>query len=209
MTVSPEAFRRQMEQVAGGERAVSLKGWVEALREKRRSLGRPVMVTFDDGYLNTYTEAFPVLRRLRMPATLFVATDWVGRRGSLQWEHLREMASQGWTIGSHTKSHAYLPELSPSKREEEIAESKQILEDRLQRPVTLFSYPVGGYTEEIMDAVQRAGYHAACTTNRGNPLLFHLYRLTRIKMTEVSHPWVVWAKTSGYYEHFKRGKPSH
>ena len=119
------------------------------------------------------------------------------------------MADHGWTIGSHTRSHAYLPDLSPSEWKEEIVGSKKVLEEKLKRPVTFFSYPVGGFTEEIMACVVSAGYLAACTTNRGNTRSFHPYRLTRIKMTNESHPLVVWAKTSGFYEHFRREKQSH
>ena len=206
ITVSPHAFGRQMEQLAqGGKRVVSLETWLEAGRQ----FWRPVAITFDDGGLDTYTEAFPVLQRYRLPAAVFVVTDWVDRPGFLRWGHLREMATAGWTIGSHTKSHSYLPDLPSSKWEEEIRGSKEILEDKLQRPVNLFSYPVGGYTEEIMACVRRAGYRAACTTNRGDFFSFDPYRLTRIKMTEASHPFVVWVKASGHYEHFKRSKPSH
>jgi len=210
VTVSPGAFERQIVRlVQGGERVVPFERWVGAFRGEGGIPRRPVIITFDDGYLDTYTEAFPVLRRHRIPATLFIATDWVGRTGYLNWDHLREMAQEGWTIGSHTRSHAYLPDLSRLKWEGEIRGSKEILEEKLQRAVTLFSYPVGGFTEESMAYVQKAGYRAACTTNRGSFLSFHPYRLTRIKMTEATHPLVLWAKTSGYYERFKRAKPSH
>ena len=227
MTVSPRAFGRQIEQLAEEKRVAPLEEWVEADGEDKRRAWRPafgearpsrqrnwrtrrpVMITFDDGFLDVYTQAFPLLQRRRLPATLFMVTDWVGREGFVTWNHLREMAKAGWTIGSHTKSHEYLPDLSPSRWEEEIRGSKETLEDNLQRPVTLLSYPVGGYTQEIIARVRGAGYRAACTTNRGSSFAFHPYRLTRIKMTESSHRLVVWAKTSGYYEYFKRGKRSH
>ena len=208
MTISPRAFRRQIGQLAEEKRVASLEEWVEADGEDRRGR-RPVMVTFDDGGADVYTEAFPVLQRHHLPATLFMVTDWVERRGFLTWNQLREMTEAGWTIGSHTKSHPYLPDLSPSRWEEEIRGSKETLEEKLQRPVTLFSYPVGGYTEGVMACVKTAGYRAACTTNRGSPFSFNPYRLTRVKMTESCHPLVLWAKTSGYYEQFKRMKASH
>ena len=209
ITVSPRAFRRQAEQLVQTERVVSLGKWLETEGEDGQRIRRPVMVTFDDGDANIYTEAFPILQRYHLPATLFMVTDWAERPGFVTWSHLREMAKAGWTIGSHTKSHQYLPDLPPSRWEEEIRGSKETLEDKLQRPVTLFSYPVGGYTEEIIACVKSAGYQAACTTNRGSPLSFNPYRLTRIKMTESCHRLVLWVKTSGYYEHFKRTKASH
>jgi len=209
-TVSPAAFRRQIERLAEEGRVVSLEEWVRAMEKKEKGgPSRPLMLTFDDGYLDTYTEAFPVLQRHRLPATLFMVTDWVEKPGFVTWRQLREMARSGWTIGSHTKSHPYLPDLSRGRWEEELGGSKKILEDKLQSPVALLSYPVGGYTDEIIEAVRGAGYRAACTTNRAGSRLFHPYRLSRIKMTEASHPLVVWAKTSGYYEHYKRTKASH
>ena len=210
MTVSPTAFRRQVEHVARQkERVIPLDRWVEGILGEGDAVHQPLMITFDDGHLETFTEAFPVLHRHHLSATLFMVTDWIGRDGFLTWGQLQVLADAGWTIGSHTKSHPYLPELSVSKWEEEIRGSKEILEEGLKCPVTLFSYPIGGFTEEMIPYVERAGYRAACTTNRGPSRSLDRYRLTRIKMTESSHPFVLWAKTSGYYEHFKRPKPSH
>ena len=210
MTVSPDAFRRQIEQLVRPQRrVVSLESWIKTAREIDRHSRRPVVITFDDGSLDTYTEAFPILQRYQIPATLFMVTDWVGQSGFVNWDQLREMTAEGWTIGSHTKSHTYLPELPPSRWEAVVRGSKETLEDKLQRPVTFFSYPIGGYTEELMSCVQKTRYRAPCTPHRGNSFSFHPFRLSRIKMTEVSHPFVLWVKTSGYYEHFKRKKPSH
>ena len=89
---------------------------------------------------------------------------------------------------------------------EELVQSKQVIEERIGRPVTLLSYPVGGFTSQVQSAVQQAGYVAACTTNRASPRPgIDPYALRRIKVTERDgNPVLFWAKLSGYYDVFRR-----
>lgn len=191
------------------DRTASLEEIVSFLASEGTSLPKKVAVTFDDGYRDIYTHAFPILKQFCIPATIFLIAGWVGKKEFLSWEEVREMSQQGITFGSHTQNHLYLPSVSSRESlKEEIDDSKAFLEDRLGREIPFFSYPVGGFTEEVKETVRKAGYKAAFTTNRrekGN--LKDLYALTRIKMTESSGSFPVFqVKTSGYYEQFKRKK---
>ena len=87
-------------------------------------------------------------------------------------------------------------------------ESKRVIEERIGRPVTLFSYPVGGFTPRVQSAVAQAGYLAACTTNRASTHPgIDPYALRRIKITERDgNVMLFWAKVSGYYDLFRRLK---
>lgn len=209
VTLSGKAFARQMSLLKTEKRSLRLEELVSSLKSKSRPLPRKVAVTFDDGYQDFYTHAYPCLQECRIPATVFLVTAWIGKRGFLSWEMVREMSQKGVDFGSHTQNHPYLPEVTSRERlEEEIRGSKEILEDRLGKEVSLFSYPVGGFTEEVKEMVRKSGYMGAVTTNRGVPgKARDPYALSRIKMTESSTPsWIFRVKTSGYYEQFKRRK---
>ena len=167
---------------------------------------RSAAITFDDGYEETCTIAWPLLKRCGFPATVFVTPAEVGRPGFATWEQLRTTAAEGLTIGSHTMHHSYLPLVNSERLPEELVESKRLIEARVGRPVRLLSYPVGGFTPEVCALAQQAGYLAAVTTNRaasGNGA--HRFALRRIKMTERdTNTLLFFAKLSGYYDAFRQ-----
>ncbi len=208
LCVNPQSFKKQMDFISRyGYKVISLEELVNALSKKQTPPHNAVVITFDDGSEDIYRNAFVVLKKNRFPATVFVITDLVGKEEFLSWEQLRQMQGQGIDIASHTKTHSYLPGIADEQRLwSEIFESKKELENRIDRPINLFSYPIGGYNYKIIDFVKRAGYIAACTTNRGG---YHLkpdiFALRRIKMTEDSdNSIVMWIKLSGIYNLFRR-----
>jgi len=210
MTVSEQAFERQMRFLASTDQSIGLGELVELLRSGIRPLPRKIAVTFDDGYLDNSTKAFPLLKTHRIAATIFLVTEWIGKKKEcLSWEAVREMSQEGVTFGSHTQSHPDLSKItSGALLEKEIRGSKEILEDRLGKPVTLFSYPFGAFNDGVKRMAEEAGYEAAVTSNRAlDGRTDDLYALSRIKMTEAStSPFIFRVKTSGYYEQFKRKK---
>lgn len=197
LRVPPDRFAEQMEYLHDNEyRTISLFDLVSFLKEGGELPPRPVVITFDDGYLDNYLYAFPVLKKYGFTATIFVVASYVGKtnlfdvKAGLQpenplagWEQLKEMAAYGITIGSHTLDHPRLTRLSPEKAFREIKESREKIEKELGRPVLFFSYPYGSYNEEIVRMVEKSGYLAAVTTAQGtatpgsNP-----YTLKRIRV---------------------------
>jgi peptidoglycan/xylan/chitin deacetylase (PgdA/CDA1 family) len=143
---------------------------------------RTVALTFDDGYLDTYTTAFPILERLGFTATVFVVTGSVGgMTGSwgpaqpvplLTWRHAQEMASRGFSFQSHTRSHPALPACTDARLAEELSGSRAELEDRLGAPVDELAYPFGLYDRRTLALVARAGYRRGWAVGlaRGTPL---------------------------------------
>lgn len=137
----------------------------ERFRKDAASTRDLVAVTFDDGYRETYIHAFPVLQQFQIPATVYVATDYVDRQRELDfgeaprhgskarpltWAMLREMADTGLiTIGAHTHRHADLTRLSPTEVREEVARSRQTIEDRLGMKPRHFAYPWGVLTPDV------------------------------------------------------------
>jgi peptidoglycan/xylan/chitin deacetylase (PgdA/CDA1 family) len=157
------------------------------------------VVTFDDGNLDNFTNAFPILKKMNFPATIFMITQNIGKEGWLGAEDLRVLESSGVSIGSHTAHHAFLPDLKEEEIVSELRQSRNELEKILGHPVFLFSYPGGGVTTKAKELVAREGYHGAVTTNYGR-LHRDLYALKRIKITERDgNLFSFWAKLSGLY----------
>jgi peptidoglycan/xylan/chitin deacetylase (PgdA/CDA1 family) len=177
LAVSPEVFRRQMEQVLeSGATPVRL---AEVLDELEAPVeGRYVCVTFDDGYRDNVEHAEPVLRELGIPGTIFLPTAVPGGESSffwyddpppsLSWDEVAEVAAREVIdVQSHTRTHAWLPRLGDAEARGEIFGSKAELEERLGRPVTMLAYPAGLHGEREAALVQEAGYRAAVTTDPG------------------------------------------
>ncbi len=205
-TVSAAAFERQLIFLARHRyRVLSLDQLLDALDRGDR-LRRSAVITFDDGCEETYTVAWPLLKRYGVPATVFVTPGEIGRPGFATWPQVEAMANDGMTIGSHTMHHSYLPLVAEERLPEELVESKRLIEGHIQRPVHFISYPTGGFTARVQDVVEQAGYRAACTTNRAvSRAIIDRYALRRIKITERdAHPPLFWAKLSGYYDLFRR-----
>lgn len=206
-TVTPETFEWQLQFLQRHHyQVIDLGQFVEQRLHETSDQRRYVVITFDDGYAETFSVAAPLLRRFGCRAIVFVTPAEVGLPGFMTWEQLRAVTQAGITIGSHTMYHTYLPLISRDKVEHELVESKRTLEQRLGRPITWLSYPVGGYTPEVQAVAKTAGYQGACTTNRGvSKRADDLFALRRIKITERDrNPVAFWVKLSGYYDLFRR-----
>jgi peptidoglycan/xylan/chitin deacetylase (PgdA/CDA1 family) len=145
--------------------------------------GKAFVITFDDAYRSVREQALPVLAELGVPASLFVATEIVDRRGlmtemipipkawvgptedmrAMSWDEVRSLAAAGWEVGSHTCSHPFLTEVDGERLRLELERSKEICESQLQAPCISFAYPFGAYDDLAMEAVGRAGYRQAVT----------------------------------------------
>lgn len=206
-TVTPESFEAQLAFLARHRFTVmDLPDLIALLKRGGPIPRRTTSLTFDDGYAETCQIAAPRLRRFGFRATVFVTPKEVGQPDMMTWEQVRHVAEDGMTIGSHTLHHTYLPLASRAQVQEELEGSRRILEAQIGRPVTLLSYPVGGYTPEVQAAARRSGYTAACTTNRGCARLgYDLFALRRIKMTERDrYALSIRVKLSGYYDLFRQ-----
>ena len=183
-------------------KVISLDEYVKAVKSKGRNLPyKAVVVTFDDGYRDNFSYAYPLLKRYRMPSMIFVPTDFLGKDGYVTLDDIQVMMKHDISIGVHGKTHAYLPTVVLEDLYEETTGAKKDIEKMLGKPVSLFCYPIGGYSQAIKEEVEKAGYKAACTTNRSPSILnTDIYALNRIKMTNKdTYDLILWGKTSRVY----------
>ena len=129
---------------------------------------QPIIITFDDGWEDQYTLAFPILAKYHYGATFFVVTNYIGDRGFLSFDQLREMSNAGMEIGSHSRSHPHLGRIQDADvLRDEILGSKKTLEAKLSVPINEFAYPYGSYNAAAVAMVESAGYKAARASNFG------------------------------------------
>jgi peptidoglycan/xylan/chitin deacetylase (PgdA/CDA1 family) len=182
--VTPDQFRSHLS-------LLKLAGFVGTTLDFAMSHGhtdpisgkKVVAITFDDGYLDNYRHAMPILQEFGFHATIFCISRKVGGRSDwstdpvwsghplLGKDEMRLMTSMGFEIGSHTRTHADLSRLSPDQAQDEIVGSKDDLEDLLGTPVRSFCYPFGAYREETPSIVRSAGYFWGRSVRRRS--LFH------------------------------------
>ena len=175
---------------------ISLEELLERLRDGR-DLSNRVVITFDDGYLDNYRDAAPLLARHGLPACFFVVTEYMGSNSVpwwdkelgiesewMNWDQVRALRTQGFEVGAHTMNHVDLGVTIGDDAVSEIAQSKQRLERELGESVNYFSYPYGRrhqIAEENRVAVERAGF-SCCLSAFGGAVTagdspFHLNRI--------------------------------
>lgn len=131
---------------------------------------KPVCITFDDGYLDSYTIVYPLMKEYGFPWTLFLITDDVGKPyNRMTWDQLKEMAdSHTVTIANHTLSHPKLHNLATAKeKEKEIVEANEALKYHLGIDNAWLAYPYGDYDDQVVEICKKAGIKMAVTTDSG------------------------------------------
>lgn len=183
--ISPQGFERQLIALRQRNyRFVSLAEIVDDIRNRGMEDSKSVAVTFDDGWVDNYQFALPVLKRLSVPATFFVTSAHL-RNGPqdekrMSVAQLKELLAAGMSIGGHSRTHPDLTKLPPEQAREEIAGCKADLEQALGVPIQLFAYPGGAFNQNVARLTQGAGYTAACSvlgpSRNDTSSLFWLYR---------------------------------
>ncbi|MDY6349163.1 MAG: polysaccharide deacetylase family protein [Selenomonas sp.] len=171
LTVNTEQFEAQMKYLSeNGYTAITPADMLDAWENGTQLPEKPVIITFDDGYLDNYNHAFPVLEKYQLKATIFLISDYVNTYPNyLTWSAVQDMQQSGLIdFESHTLSHEELtkaPDLDEAKHQ--LTGSKQAIEWNLGKQVNFIAYPCGEYNDDIEQATKDAGYRAAFTVNYG------------------------------------------
>jgi len=139
---------------------------LDAYLTKKQDLPlRPVVITFDDGYRDTYEVAMPVLKQYGFRSVLFFPMGKDG--GRLSWDELREMKASGMDVASHSYNHRSMGDLSRTEQAEEIKSSKRVLDQQLNQNTRWFCYPNGSYGPETLELLKANGFTVAVTIEPG------------------------------------------
>jgi peptidoglycan/xylan/chitin deacetylase (PgdA/CDA1 family) len=199
--VTPRMFRFQMWFLKkSGFKVLSLTDLLASVAAGNRT-DNLVAITFDDGYRDFYENAYPILKQYAYPSTVYVVSELAGKFNTwdseneivskplMDWDMIREVSKQGVEIGSHSRSHPQLSTLSVEALQEELQGSKSALEKKLNTKVDHFCYPYGNLDPSVKEAVQKAGYRSAVTTQRGHVVeRFDSFLLPRIPIKLITNP---------------------
>ncbi len=163
-TVAPEQFTAQLDYLrTHGFETITFAQLVAFFEQGGPLPLHPVILTFDDGWLDDYTVAFPALRERGMVGTFFVATTYAqaGGKTLIGWSQIAEMDAAGMEFGGHTLNHADLKKVGRAEALRQLETSKLNLEQKLGHPTLAFSYPNGAADAGVMALVKQVGYRAA------------------------------------------------
>lgn len=205
---------------------VSLQKIVSCVGADKDNSQRTVAITFDDGYRDTFTNAFPILQKYGLPATVFVAAAFIGSeapfpwlgssptvspdaRYPMTWEEVIKLHDEGIEIGSHTYTHQFLPALSRERINQELRMSRQVIAGKTGvevRSLALpYSYPITHrrwptFKENLVAALEQNSYHYCCTMLRGHiNAASNPFTLPRMPVGKFDDVKLFSAKLSGCY----------
>ena len=171
LSVMPDDFREQMAWLkASGYETISLYHLVYALNIGRPPLPeRPIILTFDDGYLDNYENAFPILREYGFTGTFFILTDVTdrGEPGYMTWDMLHEMSQAGMSIEVHGREHIEMDNRDYDWLVFHLMGPAQTIEANLGYQPRFLSYVAGRYDESLISTAHQLGYWGAVTTRNG------------------------------------------
>ena len=160
---------------------------IEGLKDKINLKDRSVSITIDDAYLSVYTKAWPILKKLNLPFTLFISTDVIDNNFSnyMNWNQIRELVDNGVLVGNQTKSHPHLHRLSSKQILNEIEYSNKRFIKELGFKPKLFAYPYGEYDNKTIEIVKGSGFEAAFGQHSGVAHISSgIFELPRFAMNE-------------------------
>jgi peptidoglycan/xylan/chitin deacetylase (PgdA/CDA1 family) len=178
LLMSASAFEEQMRYLKReGYHVISLKQFLDFAALRQQLPRKTVVLTFDDGWRSFKEYAYPLLKELGFPATLFIYTDFIGARIALSWSEIKDLAQEGFDVEAHSKTHEDMRK-KPSESEEdynrrmqaELVQTLGIFQQRVGQTPKILAYPYGSHDDGVVKRVREAGYIAALDVRRqGNP----------------------------------------
>ena len=181
-SITVEHFERQLRFLyEQGYQCFSLSEYIQYSQQKINKKQKAFLITFDDGGVDFYNLAFPVLQKFGFSATMFLVMKYLENSNeehdprTLSWEQVDWLFKQGISFGSHTWTHPHLPSQPADHIRSELVKSKACLENRLGIEVLSIAYPYGESNKEVQKLVFETGYRVAFGVSRGEYSLSNLY----------------------------------
>ncbi len=173
--ITPELFEEHMTGIIErGYTPIQVSDYYNSTERGKELPENPIIITFDDGYLSNYEIAYPILKRLNIPATIFVVTSTVGAKPEdgavstphFSWEQAAEMQESGIIdIQSHSHTHKNMTAVSVAELQEELRISRYLIEKNLNKHCFGFAYPGGKYNDTTLKLARYAGYRMQILVN--------------------------------------------
>ncbi|HWR41049.1 MAG TPA: polysaccharide deacetylase family protein [Patescibacteria group bacterium] len=164
--ISRERFAEHMDFLQQRQyQPISLDQLYSYLQKGEKLPSRPVVITFDDGYRDTYEVVLPILKQHGFKSVLFLSVGEMEKR--LKWQEVREMKAAGMEIASHGVAHKDLTGMSREQQRQDIMQAKEILDRQLQQDTRYFCYPNGRYNQDTLEVLQAGGFLLAVTIDPG------------------------------------------
>lgn len=168
LSVSPKNFDLQMSFLKdNGYETISFIDLYNSLHGDFNLPVKPIILSFDDGYDNMHSAAYPILQKYGFIGSFAIITDRVGSPGYMNWNQIKELKNSGNEISSHSVSHPDLSQVSYVKLSSELLQSKETLDNVLHQDTKVLIYPSGKYNENVVKQAAALGYIIARTTEPG------------------------------------------
>jgi peptidoglycan/xylan/chitin deacetylase (PgdA/CDA1 family) len=183
LNIPPNILIAQIETLkSAGYSFITPNDLTDALTGKKKLSQKSVMITFDDGYMDFYTDVFPILKKEQVKGVAYIVPNFLDRPNYMFSLQLREIAKSPLVeIGAHTMNHVWLQGVAKEKVQYEIAQSRKTLQDMLHLAVNSFAYPYGAFDQQAIQLVKDAGFTNAVSTLPGivhtQNVAYFLYRL--------------------------------
>lgn len=166
LLVPPDKFEDQIKFLSeNGYNTITLDEMYSALKSGSTLQPKSVILTFDDGYIDFHFNAYPILRKYGLKATVFIPTALMNQGYYLSWDQIKEMDSSGLiSFQSHSVTHTDLQSLDERELFFQLTESKKVLEAKLNKPVNFLAYPYGASNPRVWEATKNTGYLGALGT---------------------------------------------
>jgi peptidoglycan/xylan/chitin deacetylase (PgdA/CDA1 family) len=216
---SPAVFDAHMKYLHdNGYCPISIAGVISVLKAAEPDNKKYVAITFDDGYRDFYTHAFPILNKHGMNATVYLPTAYINQdtrvfsgKDCMTWSEVRELHSAGIEFGSHSVTHPMLRLLAERELEQEIEKSKDTIESELGVPINSFAYPFAfpeqdiEFVHRLRDLLKAVGYQNGVSTVIGSvQCLEERFFLKRLPVNSWDDPTFFQSKLEGDYDWLRR-----
>jgi peptidoglycan/xylan/chitin deacetylase (PgdA/CDA1 family) len=174
--VSLDRFEAQMTWLSNNNYRTIIVDELDSYSQERQ-----IVLTFDDGEMNNFIHALPILKRLNFKAYFFAIVERIGKPGYMGWAELHQLHEAGMIIGSHSLTHSILTNLMPPQLEEELYDSLRCLESHLGTVISTLSIPRGFCNDKVIQAAYEAGYRNVFISERPEHLKIDCWERMAIK----------------------------
>lgn len=210
-TIPVKDFTAQLDYLAAeGYTTISLMDFIHAKKYGEKLPAKPIILTFDDGYEDNFTNVTPIVNKHHMKATFFIISNYINKNDYINWAQLKQLQNDNIEIGCHTANHLPLTTLSAAQIQNEVKLSKLLMEWNGLKTIFFFSYPNGMYNNTAIQALQQNNYLAAVTGDPGlntfntNPYLLQRTYIPRERFSLLGLKLRILKSKLFYYFHIKQ-----